>query len=349
MGGFVARGSNVISRIINGDTLYFYFELGKNPLYQSVDPDNPSNVFPNWETNADSQPTVKPVCSSAMNGNLTLSEHKWYYNGSLIIFGTVTDGWATEQTNERFKYNVKDGTIKIVKNLASADNVSNDTLRYEGMADLDGINYKQEKTIDILIQRSSASAFTGFIQATPGQLNADVTSTKLTTLLSNGSSYISDYTCKWYKNDVYLTGKDGKELTVTRDDIDSEELFLAKFYQVTKGVVESSPCSTAAIKIADTGDIYKMVYSISGSLGKTGSITATPIVLNNRTTAVLDITAYQCTWKHVLWNHDYSKTLHTFNTEVATIEASYFEDKKDGNIEGEVTCVEKAATASETE
>ena len=47
MGGFSARGSNVISRIINGDTLYFYLELGDNPLYQSVDPDNPSNVFPN--------------------------------------------------------------------------------------------------------------------------------------------------------------------------------------------------------------------------------------------------------------------------------------------------------------
>lgn len=68
-----------------------------------------------------------------------------------------------------------------MKNLASADNVSNDTLKYEGVADLDGINYNQSKTIDILIQRSSASAFTGFIFAKPAQLSAEVTSTTLTT------------------------------------------------------------------------------------------------------------------------------------------------------------------------
>lgn len=349
MGGFSARGSNVISRIINGDTLYFYLELGDNPLYQSVDPDNPSNVFPNWETNADSQPTVKPVCSSAMNGELTLTEHKWYYNGSLIIFGTAVDGWATEQTLGRFKYKVSDGTIKIVKNLASADNVSNDTLKYEGVADLDGINYNQSKTIDILIQRSSASAFTGFIFAKPAQLSAEVTSTTLTTKMSNGSSYIDNYTCKWYKNGVYMTGKDGKNLSVSRDDIDSEELFLAKFYQVDNGVTAGSPCATAAIKIADTGDIYRIIYSISGALGKTGNVKATPSVINIRTTAAVDLSTYTCTWNHILWNHDYTKQLHTFDTEVAVIDASYFEDKKDGHIEGSVTCTENAATASETE
>lgn len=348
MGGFVARGSNVISRIINGDTLYFYLELGDNPLYQSIDPDNPSNVFPNWETNESSQPTVKPVCSSAMNGELNLTEHKWYYNGSLIIFGAANNGWATEQTLERFKYNVSDGTIKIVKNLASVNNVSNDILRYEGVADLDGVNYPQKKAIDILIQRSSASAFQGVVRAYPGQLSESVTKTTITTQLSNGSSWIDGYTCKWYKNGVYMTGKDGKTLDVTRADIDSEELFLAEFYQVTNGVVASSSCSAAAISISDTGDIYKIVYSISGSLGRTGNVTATPSILNNRTAAALNLANYQCTWSHILYNHDYTKKLHTFDTEKAVIEASYFEDKKDGHLEGTATCTEKPAPASET-
>ena len=83
-------------------------------------------------------------------------------------------------------------------------------------------------------------------------------------------------------------------------------------------------------------------------MGKTGSVKAVPSVINTRTTESLNLDTYTCTWEHVLWNHDYTKKLHTFDTKDAVIDASYFEDKKDGHIEGEVSCVEKAATASET-
>ena len=54
------------------------------------------------------------------------------------------------------------------------------------MAKRVAISNLNAKTIDILIQRSSASAFTGFIFAKPAQLSAEVTSTTLTTKMSNG-------------------------------------------------------------------------------------------------------------------------------------------------------------------
>lgn len=305
MGAFSAGGSTPITRIINGDTLYFYFDTNGIPLYQGVDTEN-GNISPSWATAAN-QPVITPQCSSALGNNVTLSGFTWYYNGTAITFASADSGWVTSTNFDgKFQLNVGDGSLKIVKDLAVRTNPSSDVLRCECSATVAGQKFPQSKSVDVLIQPVSSSSYNGFISASPANLDESHTKSTLACSLYDAQGLLAqaNYTVKWYKaNDTTVLGT-GYTLEVTRAAVDHIQLFICDFYLKST----SEKCATAGILITDTADLFEVKHTLSGTLDTDNTVTATAMVVKSKDNSTYSLTGKtNVAWKTGVYAADASQ------------------------------------------
>lgn len=261
MSNYSAQGSITIKRLRNGDSIFLTLELNGKPLYQAVD-DKTGAVIPDWGIEAN-RPVITPKASTTRGNIVYLSEHTWTYNGVLLAFNGATSGGYITDSTGKFGLNPANGALKIIANLASAINVANDTLVYGCQATVVGVEYNLTKSIDIQIAKAGSSSYFGFINASSTQMDVDHASVDLTTELWLSGSGISDYYVRWYKGNREWTAKAGqKAITVSRDDIDSSQLFIAEFYLHAE---DSQHIFRAGICILDTLDEISLVPYISSA------------------------------------------------------------------------------------
>lgn len=253
-----AQGTISIKRLRSGKTLFLSFVSNGIPLLQVVDTDT-GNVAPDWGEEAN-QPTLTPTCKLSTGETVALSDHHWTYNGNLINFdGAESGGWK-ESHDKKFKKNPTTGAIRIVQNLASPINYADDTLDYSVTAIVDGVEYTVEKSLTIDIHKGSSGTFTGSISLerdTIDNQNPNVTLTAKLTYGVTSEEYSKDYSVKWYKNDVEMSGQTAKTLTVDRDMVDSVALFRADFY------VSGAIVATAGKTITDAADTFAVKMTIT--------------------------------------------------------------------------------------
>ena len=262
MSTYSAQGSITIKRLRNGDNFFISLEITNGvPLFQGVD-EKTGVPSPDWSVAAN-QPIITPRVSSARGNAVDLSFHVWKYNGvSLNFNGAETDGWKLDSTG-KFKMNVSTGALRIVQNLASKTNCANDTLTYECVATISGVEYNLTKSIDVLIQTVGANGYVGFILASTEQLTADVTSCTLDTKLMLAADNVTSYYVKWYKDDTLWSAKNGqKTITVGRNDVDGTQLFIAEFY---KDSTSTTPLYRAGVRIIDTLDEFQVQLAITST------------------------------------------------------------------------------------
>lgn len=261
MSNYSAQGSITIKRLRNGDSIFLTLELNGKPLYQSYD-DQTGSVIPDWSIAAN-QPVITPAASTTRGNTVTLSSHTWVYNGVQLVFNGATSGDYVIDSTGKFARNPTNGALKIIANLASSVNVANDTLVYSCTATVAGTEYSLSKSIDIQIQKGGASSYYGFINASTTQLDESHASATLASELWLAASQISDYYIKWYKGSTEWSAKAGsKTITVTRDDIDGSQLFIAEFY---KAQGDANYIYRAGISIIDTVDEIILVPYISST------------------------------------------------------------------------------------
>lgn len=261
MSKYSAQAGITIRRLRNGDTLYLTLNLGTKPLFQAVDSQTGA-VSPDW-TVAANQPVITPQVGSTRSNIVTLSNHSWKYNGATLNFnGTTTDGFTLDSTG-KFAMNSVTGALKVVANLASPSNMSNDNLSYSVTATVGGIAYNLTKSIDVQIQSAGASSYYGYIVATTVQLDSDHTSATVTANLWLSASPVQNFYVKWYKGSVEWQAMAGqKTVTVSRNDIDTSQLLIAEFYLQS---ADTNYVARAAITLIDTLDEIIVVPYISSS------------------------------------------------------------------------------------
>lgn len=287
MSTYSAQGSITIKRLRNGDNFFISLEITNGvPLFQGVD-EKTGVPNPDW-TVAANQPIITPRVTSARGNSVDLSSHSWKYNGVALNFnGAETDGWKADSTG-KFKMNVSTGALRIVQNLASEVNCANDTLTYECVATISGVEYNLTKSIDILIQTVGANGYIGFIIASTEQLTAEVTSCTLDTKLMLAADYVTSYYVKWYKDDTLWTAKNGqKSITVGRNDVDGTQLFIAEFY---KDSSSNTPLYRAGVRIIDTLDEFQVQLAITSAnkeVSPGNNVVVEAKVVNMRTNTVV--------------------------------------------------------------
>lgn len=287
MSTYSAQGSITIKRLRNGDNFFISLEITNGvPLFQGVD-EKTGVPSPDWSVAAN-QPIITPRVSSARGNAVDLSFHVWKYNGvSLNFNGAETDGWKLDSTG-KFKMNVSTGALRIVQNLASKTNCANDTLTYECVATISGVEYNLTKSIDVLIQTVGANGYVGFILASTEQLTADVTSCTLETKLMLAADNVTSYYVKWYKDDTLWSAKNGqKTITVGRNDVDGTQLFIAEFY---KDSTSTTPLYRAGVRIIDTLDEFQVQLAITSTnkeVSPGNPVVVAAKVVNMRTNTVV--------------------------------------------------------------
>jgi hypothetical protein len=285
---YSAQGSITIKRLRNGDTLFLTFDNNGIPLYQGVDPTSGA-VSPDWTVPAN-QPTRIPKVTSTRGASVSLSHHAWAYNGNALVFNGAQDGNYVKDSTGMFEMNTSTGELKIIANLASTVNYANDTLTYSCTATVNGLESNLSKSIDVTIQSVGASSYVGLLVATTEQISEAVPTAQIASQLMLGTSSLTNYYIKWYKEDLNheWTDKAGqKTVTVTRDDVNGTTLFIAEFYANQS---DTASVYRAAIRIIDTGDEFQIVYSITSDnkmVDEGQNVTVTGKIVNMHTSAVL--------------------------------------------------------------
>lgn len=255
-----AQGSITIKRLRNGSSIFLTLDKSVD-LHQGVDPES-GEITPDWTVPAN-QPVITPNVKSARGYAVTLAQHSWKRAGLTINFSVdCGDGWYADASGT-YKMNVSTGALKITKNLASAANTGNDTLTYSCVASVQGLEYSLTIDATISLQNVGASSYYGSIIATTEQINSDVPTTTLSTKLLLAVTELSDYYMKWYKDiDAWAAMNGQKSITVTRDDVNGTQLFIAEFY---KNQTDVTPVYRAGVRIIDSSDEFRVVYAITSA------------------------------------------------------------------------------------
>lgn len=255
-----AQGSITVKRLRNGSSIFLTLDKSID-LHQGVDTET-GVVSPDWTVVAN-RPIITPNVKSARGYAVVLSLHTWKRAGLAISF-TVDNGNGTySDASGTYKMNVATGALTITKNLASVVNTGNDTLTYSCVATVQGVEYSLTKDVDISLQNTGASSYYGSIIATTEQLNSDVTSTLLSTKLFLAISELTDYYVKWYKDTELWSAMNGqKSITVTRDDVNGTQLFVAEFY---KNQTDTTPVYRAGVRIIDSADDFQIGFKITST------------------------------------------------------------------------------------
>lgn len=197
-------------------------------LHQFYDKDNGGKCSPDW-TVASNQPKFHFECRTT-DGTLQpieLNENlKLYYNGTAVTFsGNVSTGTLLAGM---FKYEDIGGVryYTICKNVATASNIDNDSLRIEGQILTEGNNLETVSTpmatIHVIPIASGGSAYFMEIDAPAIQNGADSTKIKAMLYKSDGNGEITSgvsWSWKRLDGDTYTQVGTGQTLTVPAADV----------------------------------------------------------------------------------------------------------------------------------
>ena len=290
-----------VRRTVKGDTLSLSLITNGKPLFQGLNPTN-YTVSPTWSESAN-QPMITPKVSSASQKNVTLTNHRWFYNGNELIFSTGGTGWETSTSDKRFQLNLADGSLKIIGDLASVNNQDSDTLTYSGVAVSGVSTYPMEKSIDILVAMLGATSYAGGVSADTTILSKGQTTATLTPWLFDSNGTVSTYKVKLYRgsgND--LAGEynfpASKTITIHRDQegdtdklyVDSHQLFVLEF------IVDGAPVYRTGISIDDISDLYQLALNSEGEVDETHNQVFRCVVTNCETGRAANITGGDITF-----------------------------------------------------
>lgn len=274
-----------MKRLVSGSTLTAYLVSTKS-LVQNVTGGTGVNV--DWTTDS---PIVYPqVRSSASTAFITsFKKTTWYYD-NVIITGE----------DERFEittYRVGSADLPALKIKANLGlEIESKKLIYcEMTVDAGGYDDTVSADIEVSRQDSSPSTYIGEVGVTNGGvITTEVAEVTLTASLFQGGQGVGAYEVEWMKivaNDtegeddgLVSLGKTGKQITLSRDEVDLMQTILARFK------VSGSVVASVRVDVRDETDPYEMIFEFSnpgGVVDKTNGCTTTVKVVTAHTTTVI--------------------------------------------------------------
>jgi hypothetical protein len=298
------KGSTVISFVRQGDTINTALRSTK-PLEQFLRRGT-ATVVPDW-TVATNRPTIYPVVRSALSNSRQsplINTEVWKYNGTTITFtgdtsnamGSLAAG-TFQKGRSAVDGDVQVPTLTICKNLASADNINADVIEFSAVVNT-GFDAAIAASIDIRVEEIEGDSFVSYIAVNDGGVIDDNTSSLTLTAILNkgGTEQTSGVTYAWYKaagSTWTSVNKTTKSITLTKTDIDTQELYRVDF------TVSGSVVTTSSISVYDESDPLVVVPNPDRAEEvSTGSpaINYTPIVCKQGDTAMTPVTGYSFTY-----------------------------------------------------
>lgn len=313
---FSAQGSITVRRLRTGDVINLSMNTNGIALWQGYDPTGLGSVSPNWNTAAN-QPTRTPVLRSAKGKTVTMDDAKWYYNDSLISWGSTTyeadskTYYVSSNHNGAFAWIPSTGEIRIIKNLASATNTWNDELRFECKAICDNVAYDMSQVLTVEIVKGGSSSYYATLVADSQMLTLDSPSTTLRAELHLGSSDVQEFWIKVLNNESGFIGSAVKATShspfyqatksISRSDISGIAMLTAYFYLEDPGQnANAQPVAKASVKLTDVGDEFDVQLRITSS--NTEVSDGNPVTVQAYVVKMSDNSEYSLTGKSPTWS-----------------------------------------------
>ena len=273
----VVSGMISFTRIIDGNVITSNLYSTKILIQRlKKDSDTP---LPDW-TQKEHQPIIYPrVIAQSTGKRASLHSHKWYHNGAEI---NTSDG--------RFEFvehddgGVKVPGLKIVKNLATKDNLDTDVISFSAKTNVNGVEYDVKANIDIRLEEMVGEPYDSVIEATEGGVIDDDTPeiTCKAILYKSGSVITEGVTYKWYRittegqMEIKPDPSTPNIMKFKNEDVNSELTIKVDFYYGGQKV------STTVRTLSDETDTLYLHVAISNGqdLREGESSTLTPMVYN---------------------------------------------------------------------
>lgn len=245
-------------------------------LFQVVEP-NTGVVTPDWdatdktgeELNAvlDAQPIIQLGVRSSYGYPAEITDVAWFYNGEDLKFTLDGANWVNTGNpnySGKFQARIKDKNyqLKIVGNLAAAENVGNKQISYNVGYACNGMTDNVRGSVDVLIQAAGSNSHMLQIGTDRVELDAKNESAELTAVGMYGAEYVTignnGYSIKWYQDGRELTEQTAK-LKVTRKNVTGGSIFVAKLFLNGNAVAQDSQ------RINDTADKYQIAWEATNA------------------------------------------------------------------------------------
>ena len=228
-----------------------------NGLFQVIDTTTGS-ISPDWEKETAKQPIIRLEAKSSAGYPVRMTGIQWAYDGVTLVFPGLTSVFQAASNDERFMARINDNgyELRIVKNLAGKDVVSNKQINYELSYVSNAMTDTIRGSMDVFIQQAGENSHILQILYDRFLLDAVNTSATLTAKAKYGTKDVAigtgGYTIEWYKDGEKIDGKTGVSLTVTRDMVSGGSIFSAKLYKDGNLVAQDGQ------RVSDIADEYKL-------------------------------------------------------------------------------------------
>ncbi|MDR0939904.1 MAG: hypothetical protein LBN29_11265 [Mediterranea sp.] len=263
------KGSTTITFVRQGDSLQTGLRATL-PLAQYLKRGTAA-VQPDW-TVADNQPVIYPVTRSSLTDTRVppdIDSDTWRLGGLDIpfaadglseAFGAVPAG-TFRRGRMAIDGDVAVPTLTILRNLATPGG-SNARLDFAATAST-GFTAGIAASIDIRLEEVEGDPYVGYVSVNDGGvIDADTDELRLrANLLRGGAPATGNVGYRWLKNRAGEwgdTGRTAREIVITADDIDNQELYMAEMY------VGGSVVATATMTVHDERDPLIIVPNPDG-------------------------------------------------------------------------------------
>lgn len=253
-------GSITLKRLKKGVNVVLSIETENAALYQGWN-DKTSTPAPNFQTPAN-QPILVPKAVATNGQTATITNGSWYYNNTLLVVTTTaTSEGFYKCSDARFAINPSNYKLRIIDNIASASNTSNDMFTFKCSGEAASTSYESEATAELHLQIVGSSAAALYIEGgcTLSLANA---STKLKArFFIDGAEITSGYSYRFFdENNKTLQDSTSGEFTATREMVDGIGGIYCSAYKT--GDDKKIPLATDFHKITDIGDEYELEASV---------------------------------------------------------------------------------------
>lgn len=212
-------GSITLKRLKKGVNVILSIKTENAALYQGWN-DKLGAAVPSFKTEAN-RPVLVPTAVATNNGTASINTGYWSYNGTLLTATSeeLSDGFY-KCSDSRFAINTSNYKLKIIDDVASANNVSNDIFTFNCSGEAAGASFESSGTIELHLQVVGSSAAAVYIEGGCTLSSSNPSETLKAHFFIDGVEITSGYTFVW-KNEGggNIGGANGNTCVVSRDDV----------------------------------------------------------------------------------------------------------------------------------
>lgn len=253
-------GSITLKRLKKGLNVVLSIETENAALYQGWN-DETSTPAPDFK-DAANQPILVPKAVATNGQTATITNGSWYYNSTLLVVTTTaTSEGFYKCSDARFAINPSNYKLRIIDNIASASNTSNDMFTFKCSGEAANTDYESEATAELHLQIVGSSAAALYIEG-GCTLSLQTPSAELKArFFIDGAEIISGYSYRFFdENNRALQDSTTRVFTATRDMIDGIGGIYCSAYKTSDN--KKTALATDFHKITDIGDEYELEASV---------------------------------------------------------------------------------------